>query len=62
MKKHMKRILSLALALSMVAALGINAAASDALGEDLTEQEVLVAGVAARVRFSGLIRACLRKL
>ena len=42
MKKHLKRILSLVLALSMVAALGINAAASDALGDDLTEQEVLL--------------------
>ena len=42
MKKHLKRILSLALALSTVAALSLNAAASDALGEDLTEQGVLL--------------------
>ena len=42
MKKHLKRILSLALALSMTAALSLNAAASDALGEDLTERDVLL--------------------
>ena len=36
--------------------------AAGILDQPLTEEEVLVAGVAARVRFSGLIRACLRKL
>ena len=36
--------------------------AAGILDQPLTEEEVLVAGVAARVKFSGLIRACLRKL
>ena len=36
--------------------------AAGILDQPLTEQEVLIAGVAARVRFSGLVRACLRKL
>ena len=36
--------------------------AAGILDQPLTEQEVLDAGVAAREKFSGLVRACLRKL
>ena len=42
MKKIFKRTLSLALAVVLTAGLGLPAAASDALGEDLTEQGVLL--------------------
>ncbi len=42
MKKIFKRTVSLVLAVSLTAALGLPAAASDALGEDLTEREVLL--------------------
>lgn len=42
MKNYLRRILSCALALSLTCALAVPAAASDALGEDLTSQNVLV--------------------
>ena len=36
--------------------------AAGILNQPLSEQEVLDAGVAAREKFSGLVRACLNKL
>ena len=42
MKKFFKRTVSLVLAASLAASVGLTAAASDALGEDLTEREVLL--------------------
>lgn len=42
MKRFLRKTISLALALSLVWALGVSAAASDALGEDLTAKDTLL--------------------